>query len=37
VVEGAIQIKPRGIDATPHIVVIGAGFTGLADLRGAIG
>jgi protoporphyrinogen oxidase len=30
VAETAIQLKRRGIDAVPHVVVIGAGFTGLA-------
>ena len=28
--ESAIQIRPRGSGADPHVVVIGAGFTGLA-------
>jgi protoporphyrinogen oxidase len=30
VAETAIQLRRRGIDAAPHVVVIGAGFTGLA-------
>jgi protoporphyrinogen oxidase len=28
--EAAIQVRRRGIDPAPHVVVIGAGFTGLA-------
>jgi len=30
VAESAVQIRPRGSGADPHVVVIGAGFTGLA-------
>jgi protoporphyrinogen oxidase len=30
VAESAIRVRTRGIDAAPHVVVIGAGFTGLA-------